>query len=114
MNLLFYLVRRLCALAPIPCCLSPISNKIGCEPCLQLSVAGSPFSRPRNDHARHAHGDAADNEDLAPRCLLNSVLKIWRAPVRGRKVALHEIPDPREDPESRSPNLEPYTTKGTL
>ena len=30
----------------------------------------------------------------------------------GRDVALN--PDPREDLESRSPNLGPYTTKGTL
>ena len=28
--------------------------------------------------------------------------------------ALSENPDPREDLESRSPNLGPYTTKGTL
>ena len=32
----------------------------------------------------------------------------------GEKTSVAVYPDPREDLESRSPNLGPYTTKGTL
>ena len=31
-----------------------------------------------------------------------------------KQVGFSSFPDPREDLESRSPNLGPYTTKGTL
>ena len=66
----------------------------------------------------HGHILCLRLRQLSWECDLRSLRRVvatsMRAAVPDNASMMHNIPDPREDLESRSPNLEPYTTKGTL